>query len=147
MEYRKVNFSRCLLCFLLHKTVNFWLSLRNRLLSAAWKVSLFGFLWSMFSHIRTEYGQIQSISPYSVQMRKNGSFSRNVRRSRGNNEGESYHQGIIVNVFRYPCRCIPWNACNSESVLWVRRELPTSDNIHCDYKKTSWKIHCMQPKR
>ena len=32
----------------------------------AWKVSVFG-----FSHIRTEYGEIQSISPYSVRMREN----------------------------------------------------------------------------
>ena len=28
-------------------------------------------LWSVFSHIRTEYGEIWSISPYSVRMRKN----------------------------------------------------------------------------
>ena len=27
--------------------------------------------WSVFSLIRTEYGEIQSISPYSVQMREN----------------------------------------------------------------------------
>ena len=27
--------------------------------------------WSVFSHIRTEYGEIWSISPYSVRMRKN----------------------------------------------------------------------------
>ena len=29
------------------------------------------FSWSAFSRIRTEYGKIQSISPYSVQMREN----------------------------------------------------------------------------
>ena len=28
--------------------------------------------WSAFSCIRTEYGEIRSISPYSVQMRENG---------------------------------------------------------------------------
>ena len=28
-------------------------------------------LWSVFSHIRTEYGEIRSISPYSVRMREN----------------------------------------------------------------------------
>ena len=28
-------------------------------------------LWSVFSRIRTEYGEIQSISPYSVQMQEN----------------------------------------------------------------------------
>ena len=27
--------------------------------------------WSTFSHIRTEYGEILRISPYSVWMRKN----------------------------------------------------------------------------
>ena len=27
--------------------------------------------WSVFSHIRTEYGEIRSISPYSVRMREN----------------------------------------------------------------------------
>ena len=27
--------------------------------------------WSAFSHIRTEYGEIPSISPYSVLMREN----------------------------------------------------------------------------
>ena len=29
------------------------------------------FFWSVFSYIQTEYGEILSISPYSVQMRKN----------------------------------------------------------------------------
>ena len=28
-------------------------------------------LWSVFSHIRTKYGQILRISPYSIRMRKN----------------------------------------------------------------------------
>ena len=29
------------------------------------------FFWSVFSHIRTEFGKIRSISPYSVQMSEN----------------------------------------------------------------------------
>ena len=29
------------------------------------------FLWSVFSRIRTEYGETRSISPYSVRMREN----------------------------------------------------------------------------
>ena len=29
------------------------------------------FFWSVFSCIRTEYGERQSISPYSVRMREN----------------------------------------------------------------------------
>ena len=44
------------------------------------------FFWSIFSRIRTEYGEIQSISPYPVRMRENtdqknseyGHFSRSV---------------------------------------------------------------------
>ena len=38
----------------------------------AWKVSKNGiFFWSVFSRIRTEYGEIPSISPYSVRMQEN----------------------------------------------------------------------------
>ena len=44
------------------------------------------FFWSVFSHIRTEYGEMRSISPHSVWMRENtdqknseyGNFSRSV---------------------------------------------------------------------
>ena len=44
------------------------------------------FFWSVFSCIWTEYGEIRSISPYSVRMRENtdhknseyGHFSRSV---------------------------------------------------------------------
>ena len=38
--------------------------------STLWILFL-SFFWSVFSRIRTEYGEIQSISPYSVQMREN----------------------------------------------------------------------------
>ena len=34
-------------------------------------VEIRGFFWSLFSRIRTEYGEIQSISLYSVRMREN----------------------------------------------------------------------------
>ena len=34
-------------------------------------VQIRSFFWSVFSRIRTEYGEIQSISPYSVWMREN----------------------------------------------------------------------------
>ena len=37
----------------------------------AWSVQIRSFLWSVFSRIQTEYGEIRSISPYSVRMRKN----------------------------------------------------------------------------
>ena len=29
------------------------------------------FFWSVFSHVRTEYGEILRLSPYSVRMREN----------------------------------------------------------------------------
>ena len=43
--------------------------------------------WSTFSHIRTEYGEIRSISPYSLRMQENmdqkhseyGHFSRSEK--------------------------------------------------------------------
>ena len=41
-----------------------WISLREKCLCP----ELF---WSVFSHIRAEYGEIRSISPYSVRMREN----------------------------------------------------------------------------
>ena len=41
------------------------------LLSTAWKKSVFEVFLSVFSHIRTEYGEIRNISPYLVQMREN----------------------------------------------------------------------------
>ena len=34
-------------------------------------MSVFGVSWSVFSHIRTEDGEIRSIFPYSVRMREN----------------------------------------------------------------------------
>ena len=45
-----------------------------------------GFFWSVFSCLRTEYGEMRSISPYSVRIRENtdqknseyGHFSRSV---------------------------------------------------------------------
>ena len=42
-----------------------------RLISTAWNVQIRSFCWSVFSRIRTEYGKVRSISPYSVQMREN----------------------------------------------------------------------------
>ena len=33
-------------------------------------VQIRSFFWSVFSRIRTEYGEIRSISPYSVEYRK-----------------------------------------------------------------------------
>ena len=34
-------------------------------------VQIRSFFWSVFCHIRTEYGEIRSISPYSGRMREN----------------------------------------------------------------------------
>ena len=45
-------------------------------------------LWSAFFHIRTEYGEIQSISPYSVQMRK--------KTDQNNSEYEHFSRSIWI---------------------------------------------------
>ena len=37
----------------------------------AWKVPVFGFFWSVFSRIWTEYGEVLSISPHLSWMREN----------------------------------------------------------------------------
>ena len=37
----------------------------------AYKVSVFGVFWSLFSCIQTEYSEILRISPYSVRMQEN----------------------------------------------------------------------------
>ena len=34
-------------------------------------VQIYSFFWFVFSRIRTEYGELLRISPYSVQMREN----------------------------------------------------------------------------
>ena len=56
---------------LLHAAV---LSFR-RLLHCLKSVQIRSFFWSVFSGIRTEYGEIRSISPYSVQMRENADMN------------------------------------------------------------------------
>ena len=61
------------------------------------------FFWSIFSCIRTEYGEIRNISPYSVRMRGNtdqknskyGLFSRSTRNS-------FYETTRIVKKFSIP---------------------------------------------
>ena len=40
-------------------------------LSLREKCSYLEFFWSVFSHIRTEYGEILRVSPYSIRMREN----------------------------------------------------------------------------
>ena len=66
---------------------------RDAILTSCYSHSLCGkslyseFSWSVFCRIRTEYGEIQSTSPYSVQMQENtgqknyeyGLFSRSDR--------------------------------------------------------------------
>ena len=47
------------------------LTLRYLSLSLRKKCPYAELFWSLFSRIRTEYGEIQRISPYSVQMREN----------------------------------------------------------------------------
>ena len=50
------------------------------------------FFWSGFSRIRTKYGEIQSISPYSVQMRENAD-----------------HKKLRIWTLFTQCRCIDEN--------------------------------------
>ena len=45
--------------------------LRYKIFQCAKSVQIQSFFWSVFSRIRTEYGEIFRISPYSVRMRKN----------------------------------------------------------------------------
>ena len=62
-----------------------WIGL---LLTLTEKCTYSEFFWSVFSRIRTEYGEIKSIAPYSVRMRENidqknseyGHFSRRVKK-------------------------------------------------------------------
>ena len=46
-------------------------------------VQIRSYFWSVFSCIRTEYGEIQSISPYSVRIRENTDQQPEVLRSTG----------------------------------------------------------------
>ena len=65
-----------------------WKKLANY---TAWKVSVYRFFWSVFSHIRTEYGDICSISPYSVQMREST--------EKKNSEYGHFLRSVIPRVF------------------------------------------------
>ena len=46
--------------------------------------------WHVFSHIRTEYGEIRSVSPYSVRMREN-------------KEQDNCKYGHFLRSVTYPC--------------------------------------------
>ena len=46
------------------------------------------FFWSVFSHVRTEYGEILRISPYSVRMPENT--------DQKNSEYEHFSQSVCV---------------------------------------------------
>ena len=71
----------------------------------AWKMSKYGvFFWSVFSRIRTEYGQIRSISlyrsisPYSVQLREN-----------------TDQKKLLIWTFFPQCQCcVPATICSPE---------------------------------
>ena len=43
----------------------------NNLTHCVKSIQIQSFFWSVFSRIRTEYGEIRSMSPYSDQMREN----------------------------------------------------------------------------
>ena len=59
----------CIKLLLLTKL--YLLSVFFLLLSLPEKCQIRSFFWSVFSRIRSEYGEIRRISPYSVRMREN----------------------------------------------------------------------------
>ena len=59
----------------------------------AWKVSVFGVVWHVFSHIRIEYGELLRISLHSVQMRE-------IRARKNPNTNTLHAVMAIRHVFR-----------------------------------------------
>ena len=47
------------------------MALSDRAIHCVKCVQTWSFFWSVFSRIPTDYGEIRSISPYSVQIREN----------------------------------------------------------------------------
>ena len=56
------------------------------------------FFWSVFSRIWTEYGEIRSISPYSVRVRENA----DQKSSKNGHFLRSVDQGVFPNVWKKP---------------------------------------------
>ena len=59
--------------------------------------------WSAFSRIWTEYGEIRSISPYSVRMRKNGDHN-------NSKYGHFSRSDSGINIVFYPWYCQKLNS-------------------------------------
>ena len=78
--------------------------------------------WSTFSRIRTEYGEIWSISPYSVRMRDNadqnnseyGHFSRSVYQTSVNRVNKVL---FLLTPSKYPYTDTFWDLVVSKSLL------------------------------
>ena len=81
------------------------------------KCSYSEFFWSIFSHIWSEYGEIRSISPYSIRMRENtgqnsseyGHFSRS---------GNSCCSGISSPFLRYLLYSLFIHSCQLHSFYY-----------------------------
>ena len=56
------------------------------------------FFWSVFSHIRTEYGEIGNISSYSVQMRENANQKKSEYFSRSEYSRKSLITKHLVTI-------------------------------------------------
>ena len=71
-------------------------------IDTAWKLSKYGDFLSLFSRIRTEYGEIWSISKYGkIRTRKNSVFGHISRSER------SIAKACNFTKIRFHCRCSP----------------------------------------
>ena len=57
------------------------------------------FFWSAFSRFRIEYGEVRSISPYSVQMRENADQKNYEQGHFSNNDRNSYNNKSFTKTF------------------------------------------------
>ena len=86
--------------------------------------------WSVFCRIWTEYGEIQSISPYSVQMRENA--------DQNNSEyGHFLRSGQICITCIF---VIMLRSCNK--IPFGRWEVVAKNNRHISQRKKM--VHCFQ---
>ena len=100
--------------------INFTYQRHFMLLNTARNVSKYGFFWSVFSCIRTKYGKIPGISPYSVRMREN-TDQRKFRISTlfmQRKKSKTY----ILDMFEYPSECSGsvWYTINHGSHWYYR---------------------------
>ena len=79
-------------------------------MDTAWKVSKYGgFFWSVFSYIRTEYGDLRSKSPYSVRIQENTEqkklcifwkIEKALQIAMGNMEEAKVYEKIVIGSYK-----------------------------------------------